>query len=72
MSKKRWVCKKDIKFLKLITKLDGDDFEEILTLLKSSHVNLICTLCRNLLFSKLGLKSNKGSIEKIKKHTEKT
>lgn len=71
MTKKRPVSKKDIKFLKLIAKLDGDDFKEILPLLKSSHVNLICTLCRNVLFSKLGLKLNKKSIEKIKKHTEK-
>lgn len=70
MGKKHPVSKKELKFLKMIAKLDFDDFKEILPLLKSSHVNLICTVCRNVLFSKLGLKLNKKSIGKIKKHTE--
>lgn len=67
MKRKKCLAKTDLKFLQAISKLDANGFTQITPLLKSKHVNLICALCRNVLFSKLGLKLGKRTVNKLNK-----
>lgn len=60
----------NINFLKMISHIPPNDIAQVLPLLKVHHINLICSVCRNVLFSKHGLKLSKSKIEKIKKLTE--
>ena len=70
MVKKTRISKNNINFLKAISRLDSNGFAQITPLLKTAHINLICELCRNVLFSKFGQKLGKKSFNKIKKITK--
>ena len=60
------VNKKQLNFLKMMNKLDTNDFKEIAPLLQAKHINLICSVCSNVLFSKFGAKLPKSKAKKLR------
>lgn len=63
---KKSVNKKQLNFLKMMNKLSSDEFKELAPLLQAKHINLICSLCSNVLFSKFGANIPKSKAKKLR------
>lgn len=59
----------DLAFLQILSKLNQKDIEYLLPLLKREQIDIICSVCRNILFSENGLKLKRRHINKIRKLT---
>lgn len=56
-------------FLKMFSRMKPEELKLLTPLLRRKEIDLLCTFCRNVLFSKNGLNLSKSRITRIRKLT---
>jgi len=66
---KKTISFDELEFLKIFGKLNEKQISKIIPLLKKTDINLVCSLCSNVLFSKIGGKLSLKKKNKIREIT---